>query len=283
MPDPDLIPDPVNPGPNPVVVGSMTPTATISGTPTVGALAAFASGTGLTSAAASTEVINVTAGGVFTLSPTASVHYLSSAAQAPITVSWTAVSPQLGDRVIVTQGYPPVVSVANDPSGAKVYNCATSAPTPLSANGSAEWMWNGVGWVMQRHEQGAWITAPFSAAAFVATSPLTWTVAAGNITRCAYRLRGQEITLSMYLMNTILGGSAANYVAVRNPMYGGFTAVGYDTAPVSYLLDTGVAMTAPPLIYSDASTPDRVFIEALSRPFAVGGCHVYGQLTFEVT
>jgi hypothetical protein len=294
----DLIPDPVNPGPTPVVVGSMTPTATISGTPTVGALAAMASSTGVTSGDLSgdvttagtlatmlsasagsrlVETIDVSAGGTVTLG-SANTHLLTSTSSAVTALSWTASSPKVGDRVVLLMSGTGVMTVAH---GSPILNLATSAATPIATHGSGQWLWQGTGWVLVSHEQGAWISTPFNASAFTGASPLTWTVTAGNVTRCAYRLRGRDVMLSLYLASTTLGGSAGNFLYVNNAVWGGFTAVGGDSVPL--LLSDSSGFVSAPLCYTQSSTPTSVVLYAVNRPFALGACGVNAQLTFEVT
>jgi hypothetical protein len=309
-----LIPDPVNPGPTPVVVGAMTPTATISGTPTVSTLVSFASSTGLTSAAAANssvllgsgasgagaayreialglglamsgttlatsavEYLDVTAGGTVALSSTATVHFLNSGATTPITLAWTATTPHLGDRVIVGQfGTGGVVSVAYDTSGTKIYNVVQSAPTPIAYNGSAEWIWINSLWVLLRHEQGAWIAPVFSASDFTGTGSMTWTVPSASVTT-RYRLRGREITYAFVLSPTTVGGTGNTQLLIGPGQVGGFTPVasGISYAPLA-------SWSTGPAYVTALSTGLGVSL-VNGSPWPAGSTFLVSQLTFEVT
>lgn len=62
-----------------------------------------------------------------------------------------------------------------------------------------------------------WNAVAYSAANFVGTGSMTWTVSAGNQVRYAYRLTGKTITVAFYLDSTTMGGTASNEVRVTMP------------------------------------------------------------------
>jgi hypothetical protein len=238
---------------------------------------------GQIAASVSVETIDVTAGGTFALGA-AHVHILYSQSNSPITVAWTPVPPRNGDLVIYrTWPYngTGVVRVAHDPSANAIYNRVTSAPTPMAFGGTATWIGIQGTWMLIAHEQGAWITTPFDASAFGAVAPLTWTVAAGNVARCAYRLSGRALTFSLQINGSTIGGSAGAQLAVFQSMYGNFAPKGGDVSPLVYIADAGGLLQTA--MFTNAT--DRIYVQGLSRNFAppYSSCAVYGQHTFEVT
>jgi hypothetical protein len=116
----------------------------------------------------------------------------------------------------------------NSPAAAaadRLYNFVASAPTSLTNNGVIEYEYDVTipGWKAIFHEQGAWITPPFNAADYVAGGAMSFTVASGGITRCAYYLRGRELLFQLHLTGT-LGGSAS--ADIRRAIPAGYQALG---------------------------------------------------------
>lgn len=181
-----------------------------------------------------TEFINVAAAPFdnVPLSATKRVHYLN----VPITATVTGcangkpgdiliVSNATGDPTrIVTLPHQSTASAAAN----RFTNFATSGPTPLCGSsgvvgGVATYLYDSffTMWRLVSHEQGGWITAPFSAANFTANSG-TWTVEAADVVSCRYRLTGRTLTLNVLIQNTSTTGAPYN-LQIGNGAWGGFT------------------------------------------------------------
>lgn len=106
-------------------------------------------------------------------------------------------------------------------AGNKLSLVTTSGPTPIAGLGYASFVYQGSFWVLVAHEQGAWITPPFSAADYFST-PGSWTVAAGNVGYCKYRISGKQLTLQMYLNSTVTAGSPTQ---LKRNVPGGYSLV----------------------------------------------------------
>lgn len=103
---------------------------------------------------------------------------------------------------------------------AGLFNRATSAATPIGPSGAATYQYYpGVGWHLIAHDQGAWITPPFSAAEF-APEVGTWTVSAGNVSYRKYKLQGSTLFYKLGLTGTSLS-NVNGILATKIP--GGFT------------------------------------------------------------
>jgi hypothetical protein len=123
---------------------------------------------------------------------------------------------------------------------------------------------------------GHFIDTPFNAADYYALSPMTFTVAAGNVITNAYSLVGRTVWWAVVVTPpAALGGTASSQIYVRFP--GGLTAartvrgatgLAYTTGPVSlqYAIDTGTN-------YVTLSRMD-------SAAFALSGIYLYVQLHF---
>jgi hypothetical protein len=76
-------------------------------------------------------------------------------------------------------------------------------------------------WRVIAHEQGAYITPTFAAGNF--TSDVgSWTVASGDVTTCAYYLRGKQLTVQFDIITTSVSGTPAE-LRIGNGAFGGFT------------------------------------------------------------
>lgn len=129
----------------------------------------------------------------------------------------------------------------------RLYNFVSSGPTSIQVTspggeGSVEYVYDVQipGWRLLSHEQGTWITPAFSAADYTGSGGMTWTVAAGNVLRCAYRLSGRTLQVTLALSNTTLGGAGDIQLARNIP--GGFTTPNADSAGGTGSLQ----MTEPP-------------------------------------
>lgn len=114
---------------------------------------------------------------------------------------------------------------ATCPGTHRCVNVATSAPTSIAGeSGMVQYVYEGSAyqvWRMVGHEQGGWVTAPFSAANFTANTG-TWTVEAGDVMICRYRLSGRTLTIAIYI-NTSSTAGGPNNLQIGNAAYGGFT------------------------------------------------------------
>lgn len=112
----------------------------------------------------------------------------------------------------------------NSTAANRLINFATSASTPLAAGvGSATYEYDDTTarWRLISHDQGAWITAAFSAGDFTSNTG-SWTVASGDVLFIKYFLLGRMMYFSCYLQTTtIAGGPAA--LRISNAQWGGFT------------------------------------------------------------
>lgn len=83
----------------------------------------------------------------------------------------------------------------------KLRNYATSSLTPVAQNGTILYQHTGTDWNIVAHDQGAWITPPFNAALFTATTG-SWTVDSGDPSVFAYRISGRSFTLTYQINST---------------------------------------------------------------------------------
>lgn len=160
-------------------------------------------------------------------------------------------------------------------------NYSTSAGTPVGPGGTITYVYDGGIWLLSAHDQGAWIAAPYSGAAFTASAG-SWTVAAGSVTALRYKLAGKTLTVMFTLVATTITVATAD-LRIGNAMYGGFT-VGFETynalaqgylAPTSFpgMISTVAAGSALlKLLKSDSST----------WATTTNNGYFYGQITFEV-
>lgn len=119
---------------------------------------------------------------------------------------------------IVTFPHLNVGSVA----ASRLFNVATSGATPVAPGGHALYISDGIQWVLQLHQQGAWITIPYSAANFTATVG-TWTVVAGN-QGIKYWLNGKTLLIFISVQASSVSVFTANLLLAGFPfVFGGDT------------------------------------------------------------
>lgn len=105
-------------------------------------------------------------------------------------------------------------------AGNRLYHPVTSAPLPIAAGGWASWIFDSGLWTLIAHEQGAWITPAYSAADYTATGG-GWTVDAGDVDHCEFRLDGKLLTVRL----AVFGSSVSSApTALQRKIPGGFTA-----------------------------------------------------------
>jgi hypothetical protein len=172
-------------------------------------------------------------------------------------------------------------------TGSKLYNWATTGKTSLVANfntpGVAVYQnHNGVGWRLVSHEQGGWITPAFAASTFAAVGAMTWTVGAGNVITCRYRLSGRTINFVFYLTGTSVGGTLNNALYITAPAWGGFTAAAQSSAALSNCVD-GATGEIRCFARLNAATVLQLFKSTLANWTASASVtSVDGSITFEV-
>jgi hypothetical protein len=106
-------------------------------------------------------------------------------------------------------------------------NIASSAPLAIAALGSATYVYNGpdTRWDLISHDQGAWITPPYSAANFTGGSGMTWTVDSADVLNYAYQVRGRTMSIAFFLASTSVGGTLGVELKIAVP--GGFKTAQY--------------------------------------------------------
>jgi hypothetical protein len=80
-------------------------------------------------------------------------------------------------------------------------------------------------WRVIHHEQGAWISVPYSAAVFAGYHTMMWTVDAVDLKVFKYMLRGKTMTLVMSVEDSSVGGTLDAFLRVDIPR--GFVAASY--------------------------------------------------------
>jgi hypothetical protein len=169
-------------------------------------------------------------------------------------------------------------SVAN-----RLFNIAGSAPTPLApSTGRAQYVYDAAGgaWVLQNHEQGAWITPTYAAGSFTSNVG-SWTVDAGDVTTFAYRLSGRTMTLSWYLQTTSVSGTPTQ---LRMAIPGPFTAAKAGLFPIVHDDAGGGNAGSFALVTGPGSTTVDNYKAYGGGSFAnaTNTTRVFGTITFEV-
>jgi hypothetical protein len=131
------------------------------------------------------------------------------------------------------------IRTPNSSAANRLINYATSASTSLAAGvGTAQYVYDGTTarWRLVAHEQGAPITATYSALNFTASAG-TWTVDSGDITTLTYLLRGRELTVRFRIENTDVSATPTDLL-IGTAAWGGFTAAKTTKSP-AWLDDAG--------------------------------------------
>jgi len=119
----------------------------------------------------------------------------------------------------------------NSPSAAapdRLFNFVGSAPTSLAiggiSRGTLTYVYDVVvpGWRLVAHEQGGWIVPAFTGADYSAVVPAIWVVNSGNVSRCAYYLRGRALQVQLLVTGSNLSGASSTILSRKIP--GGYTA-----------------------------------------------------------
>jgi hypothetical protein len=170
----------------------------------------------------------------------------------------------------------------------RLINFATSAATSLAAGvGTAEFEYDATTarWRLITHEQGAWITPTYAGGNYTASGSQTWTVDSGDIAAQKYWLRGRSLLISFALDSTSVGGTPSTDLKIGNGAWGGFSAASQANAPLAFIVDAGVTVTAFGMMQiSAAGTALRLLKSAFANwGAATNTTQVYGQITIEVT
>jgi hypothetical protein len=98
-------------------------------------------------------------------------------------------------------------------------NMTTSGSTPIAPGGAGLFYYEGANglWVLTLHDQGAWVTVPYSAAIFTGSGGMTWTVDAGDVVTYRYRLQGRTLQVQFYFNTTSVGGTLSNVLQAALP------------------------------------------------------------------
>ncbi len=165
---------------------------------------------------------NVSTPGNVVLASTSSTHvlYLLPPAGTSMAITWSGGSGFDGERVVLFGYSGGWTIVAHGASS--ILNIATSAPTPIAVQGAAIYTKVSGVWYLTSHEQGAWITAPFSAGDFAAPGGGTWTVTAGQRTNLSYRLSGRTLSVNVGINGTTVGGTPATDLTIAGTQWGSF-------------------------------------------------------------
>lgn len=142
---------------------------------------------------------------------------------------------------------------------------------------------NELQWELIAHEQGPWITPAFAAGNFTGFGLMTWTVDAGDVSACAYLLRGRQVTLRFYLITTSVGGTPNVVLQIGNGAWGGFSAlanalqlyVKSDNGGASIVSESGATGTV--IQFFNGSS-----VGATNWTAATNTTAIRGTITFEV-
>ena len=230
---------------------------------------------------AAAEVLTVAAAGAIALSAAYLTHVINlTPAAGAIAVTWSGGAGVDGERVILYGRGAGWTTIAN---GGAISNIATSAPTPIATGGSAIYTRVGGVWVLTAHEQGAPISAPFSAANFTGPGG-GWTVQAGDVAGLAYILRGRAISVYYTLATTSVTAGTTS-LNIGNGAYGGFTSGPglYVVNPMGLCNDAGVpAFGAYAAVAASAASVQLYRPSNAPWSAATDSTYTYGQITFPV-
>lgn len=173
----------------------------------------------------------------------------------------------------------------NSGSGAvnRLINFATIGITSLAAGtGRALYTYDIVTdrWKLINHEQGAWITPVYNAGDYTANGAMIWTVDAGDITSCAYILRGKSLLFSFYIVTSSVGGTLNTQLLRIIP--GGYVAAKNIRTAIN-LLDNFIYKVGQMTVVANGTT--IIFqIDGTGTLWTActNSTYVYGTLTIEV-
>ena len=91
-------------------------------------------------------------------------------------------------------------------------------------------------WRVINHEQGGPITPSFNSGDVTANGSMTWTVDSGDVAAYSYVLQGSELSVSLHIAGTTVGGTLSNTLQIAVP--GGF-APAEDCRVAAFINDNG--------------------------------------------
>lgn len=127
-----------------------------------------------------------------------------------------------------------------------------------------------------------WVVPTFSAANFTAGASMTWTVDAGDVVTCAYRLQGKTMQVVFELTTTSVGGTLSTALLIGNGAWGGAVAKRAVAATISYFTQGGVLATAIAQVFASGTTILINKADGSNMAASTNGTTVYGSITFEV-
>jgi hypothetical protein len=127
----------------------------------------------------------------------------------------------------------------------RLTNFARSGNTSLAAGfGAATYEYDATvaapGWRLVSHEQGAFISHPYSAGDYTGNGSMTWTVGSDDVVTFDYFLSGRQITVLLVLANTTVGGTASTQLSVVLP--GGFNGGSTFRGPFVAFIPAGMTL-----------------------------------------
>lgn len=164
-----------------------------------------------------------------------------------------------GQRVTIVSIGAGEVDLAHQNTGSaaanRLINTVTSGVTPMSAGvGSSIFQYDATTarWRLIKHEQGAWLTIPFSAGDFTGGGTMTVTVGSTNAITDRFRIVGKTIHYQFFIHGITLGGGASN--------------------AIFRLIPNGYTVTSPNGARTGSGGPMRVLDNGTYR---VGFCFAY--------
>lgn len=215
----------------------------------------------------------------FPLIPGCSVLYCQNAT--PLT--FTGFSGGVAGQRLTVIALSGAVNFAYNNSGSlggnRLLNWITSAPTPLAAVtvafGSATYIFSAVSsvWVLVAHEQGEWITPPFSAADYLAP----WVMTGAGVIVCKYRVSGRLLSLILYL-----GGTTGAGAVLQRAVPGGFIPIGAPPQPCTLALTTAAGVSSSGMALFTGNTV-AFYTTVASAGWGAGSvaiqCNLFGEIT----
>lgn len=197
-----------------------------------------------------------------------------------------------GQRLVIISRGAGQVDIANQALGSsaanRINNGVTGTRSLAAGSGVAVLQYDtdtaagGVNprWRCILHNQGAWITPAFSAADYTGNGAMTWTVAAGQVTSCAYWLKDRTLEFILEVIGTAVGGTPNT--TLQRVIPGGFTAA-KQTNTSNPVLDNGSPLTGRSFVTAGAFTFGfRSTAGAVNWTASAAACAVQTQLTIEV-